>query len=403
MGEVQSRPSRPGRGSRAGQWLCALLLTPLCAGSDQIRQFDFTRGGNAADRPTYDPIRGFGFEPGKPTRFSVAAGEGNYRVTARFARSRRGAPFTIHAEQRRLMADEKTSARLREKTFVVNVRGPELPALPANATGSTRVRLKPREVGSATWDDKLTLEFSHSPEIQSLLVERVEVPTLYLAGDSTVTDQSDAPSGSWGQFITQHFDDRIAVSNHAESGESLKSFVTEGRLDKLLSNLRAGDWVMIQFGHNDQKAQWPQTYAEASTTYRDWLRTYVAEVRRRGATPLLVTSPERRNFDQQGHIRPTLSEYAEAMRAVARERNVALLDLHTASIRLYEALGPAVAPSAFADGGEDKTHHNEYGANLLARAVIEALRRSDLSLTAGLQEHIAADTGTFDPSNPPLP
>ena len=218
-----------------------------------------------------------------------------------------------------------------------------------------------------------------------------------------MTDQREAPSGSWGQFITRYFNDGIAVANHAESGESLKSFVTEGRLDKLLSALRAGDWVMIQFGHNDQKTQWPQTYAEAATTYRDWLRTYIAEVRRRGATPLLVTSPERRNFDSDGRIRPTLDEYAEAMRAVAREQKVALIDLNLASVRLYEALGPGIAPSAFADAGNDKTHHNEYGARQLARCVIEGLRTADLTLTAGLEKHIAGDAGIFDASKPPLP
>ena len=106
-------------------------------------------------------------------------------------------------------------------------------------------------------------------------------------------------------MLPRFFGADIAIANHAESGETLKSFVTELRLDKLLSTLKAGDWVMIQFGHNDQKIQWPQTYAEAATTYRSWLRTYIAEVRRRGATPILVTSPERRNFDAAGHIVPT--------------------------------------------------------------------------------------------------
>ena len=86
-------------------------------------------------------------------------------------------------------------------------------------------------------------------------------------------------------MLPRFFGADIAVANHAESGETLKSFVTELRLDKLLSTLKAGDWVMIQFGHNDQKVQWPQTYAEAATTYRAWLRTYIAEMRRRGATP----------------------------------------------------------------------------------------------------------------------
>ncbi|MDF3021263.1 MAG: rhamnogalacturonan acetylesterase, partial [Steroidobacteraceae bacterium] len=324
----------------------------------------------------------------------------------RFDRARERRKVAIQAEQRRLMIEDIEVGRRKGQviTFAVNTRTQMLPSLPAGATGATRVALKPREIGSHTWDDKLTIEFDAWPAaLQSVEVEQAAMPTLYLAGDSTVTDQAVAPGASWGQFLTRYFRDDIAVANHAESGESLKSFVTGMRLDKLLSKVAAGDWVMIQFGHNDQKTQWPQTHAEAGTTYRTWLRTYIAEVRRRGATPILVTSPERRNFDSEGRIRPTLAEYAEAMRIVAREDKVALLDLNASSMRIYEALGPAVAPSAFADGGNDKTHHNEYGARLLARAVIEALRTSDLTLTAGLPEHIAADAGIFDPSKPSSP
>lgn len=389
-----------------GALIALLLLLPIAANAGDSQRFDFTAGGNAAARPDFDAARGFGFEPGHPTWFSVHVPEGNHRVVLRFARARERSTITVQAEQRRWMVENLEVGRRNDQSisFVVNVRTPSLPTLPENATGGSNVALKSREIGSRTWDDKLTLEFSKWPAaLRYIEVSPADLPTLYLAGDSTVTDQPTAPSASWGQFLTRYFQGDIAVANHAESGETLKSFVTEMRFDKLLSRLRAGDWVMIQFGHNDQKAQWPQTYVEATTTYRDWLRTYIAEVRRRGATPLLVTSPERRNFDTDGRIRPTLAEYAEAMRIVAREQKVALLDLNASSIRIYEALGPAVSPGAFADGGNDKTHHNEYGARLLARAVIEALRRSDLTLTAGLADHIGADTGVFDPAKPPLP
>ena len=271
----------------------------------------------------------------------------------------------------------------------MNVRTAELAPLPANATGGTKVALKPRELGSATWDDKLTWKSRVTRRCARCASSRWSVPTLYLAGDSTVTDQGVAPSASWGQMLPQFFAPGIAIANHAESGETLKSFVTELRLDKLLSTLRAGDWVMIQFGHNDQKVQWPQTYAEAATTYRSWLRTYIAEVRRRGATPLLVTSPERRNFDEQGRIVPSLGDYPDAVRAVAREEGVALIDLNPLSVRFYEKLGPEVSPRAFADEGRDKTHHNEYGADALAGMVVEGLRAADPALTAGLERHLS--------------
>ena len=365
--------------------------------------FDFGPGGNADGHPAYDDARGFGFEPGTANRFSVRIPEGSYAVTLRFADQRKRKWVNVLAEQRRLMLENLPVGKATEHTVVVNVRMPELAALPANATGGTRVALKPREIGSLSWDDKLTIEIQGDAALRSMHIAPVEFPTLYLAGDSTVTDQAVAPSASWGQMLPRFFRSDIVIANHAESGETLKSFVTELRLDKLLSTLKRGDWVMIQFGHNDQKVQWPQTYAEAATTYRSWLRTYIAEVRRRGATPLLVTSPERRNFNANGKIEPTLADYAAAVRAVAKEESVALIDLNPLSVRFYEALGPAVSPRAFADEGRDKTHHNEYGAHALARMIIEALRSADPRFTAGLETHLAADAGQFDPSHPGLP
>ena len=375
---------------------------PAASGAPSF-DFDFIPGGNASGHPAYDGDRGFGFEPGAASRFSVRVPEGSYAVTLRFADSRQRKQARVLVEQRRLMLDNIPVGKATECTVLVNVRIPELAALPANATGGTRVALKPREVGSLSWDDKLSLEIQGDAALRSLHIAPVEQPTLYLAGDSTVADQAEAPWASWGQMLPRFFGTDIVVANHAESGETLKSFVTELRLDKLLSTLKRGDWVMIQFGHNDQKVQWPQTYAEAATTYRSWLRTYIAEVRRRGATPLLVTSPERRNFDAAGRIEPTLANYAEAMRAVAKEESVALIDLNPLSVRFYETLGPEVSPRAFADEGRDRTHHNEYGAYALARLVIEGLRSADPRFTAGLETHLAADAGQFDPSHPKLP
>jgi lysophospholipase L1-like esterase len=383
--------------------LCWLLASASVSGAANSLDFDFTSHGNAAGHPPYDAERGFGFETDAPAKFSVKLPEGNYRVTVRFGGSRKRAHATVLAEQRRLMLEDIAVKKAIERSFIVNIRTANLAALPANATGGTRVVLKSRELGSPTWDDKLTLTFAGDATVTSLSITPADVPTLYLAGDSTVTDQGVAPWGSWGQMLPRFFGPDIAVANHAESGETLKSFVTELRLEKMLSTLKAGDWVMIQFGHNDQKTQWPQTYAEAATTYRSWLHTYIAEVRRRGATPLLVTSPERRNFDATGHIEPSLADYAEAVRVVAKEDSVALIDLNPMSVRFYEALGPVTSPAAFADEGRDKTHHNEYGAYALARMVIEGLRSADPQLTKGLEKHLAADAGSFDPTHPPLP
>jgi lysophospholipase L1-like esterase len=336
---------------------------------------------------------------------SIPAPEGTYEVTVRL-KGVKGSPASVLAEQRRLMVEGirfRGSAPV-ERKFIVNVRRPGLGKLPDNASGGLSVRLKPREIGAASWDENLSLEVTGDARLLSARAVPVELPTLYLAGDSTVTDQPVAPNATWGQMLPRFFDTTLAVANHAESGETLKSFVTEQRLDKLLSTLRAGDWVMIQFGHNDQKVQWPQTYADAASTYRSWLRTYIAEIRRRGATPILVTSPDRRNFDAAGRIESTLGEYPEAMRIVAREEGVAVIDLNAMSRKLYEALGPDAAPKAFADEGRDKTHFNDYGGYALARCVVEGIRAADPALTGGLARHLAADAGHYDPARPdPIP
>jgi lysophospholipase L1-like esterase len=401
-----NRPDRPARSAiaRVPSIVRGIFcLLPAAVGAaPPPSSFDFTSGGNAANHPPYDPDRGFGFEADGPPRFSVRLPEGNYRVIVRLGAKRAATVTTVRTEQRRLVLEEVATARGKfvERRFTVNVRTPALGELPPNATGGVSVRLKPRELGAYNWDDKLTFELIPESAINSIAIEPADVPTLYLAGDSTVTDQPVSPNASWGQVLPRFFDDSIAVANHAESGETLKSFVTELRFDKLLSTLRAGDWVMVQFAHNDQKKQWPQTYADAATTYRAWLRTYIAEIRRRGATPILVTSPDRRNFDAAGHIVSTLEDYPESMRTVAREDRVALLDLNTASRVFYEALGPEISPNAFADNGRDKTHFNDYGAYNLARCVVEGLRSADPELTAGLASHLAADAGRYDPAHP---
>jgi lysophospholipase L1-like esterase len=309
---------------------------------------------------------------------------------------------TVKAEARRLMLEDIFTAKgkFTTRSFVVNVRTPALPQPPPNAPGSSAVRLNPHEIGSMTWDNKLTLEFiGATAKVATLSVEPADVPTIYLTGDSTVTDQSQAHSASWGQMLPRFFGPDIAVANHAESGETLKSFLTSLRFDKVLSSLRAGDWLMIQFGHNDQKAQWPQTYVEAATTYRAYLSAYIAEARRRGAIPLLITSPERRNFDSVGHISNSHRDYPDAMRALAREQAVALIDLNAMSRTFYEALGPERAALAFADDGRDLTHHNSYGAYELARMVVAGIRRTEPKLAA----YLAADSVEFDPARPDPP
>jgi lysophospholipase L1-like esterase len=291
-----------------------------------------------------------------------------------------------------------------ERTFIVNVRSPALSPSPPNAPSAAAVRLGPDELNTPDWDNTLTLDIPGcASQVTDVTVDPVHVPTVYLVGDSTVTDVSQGPGASWGQMFPRFFKPDIAVANHAKSGASLKSFLTELRLDKVLSTLAPGDWLMVQFGHNDQKKQWPQTYVEADSTYRAYLHVYITEARRRGAIPVLITSPERRNFDQNGKIVDSLEGYPDAVRAVAREESVALIDLNAMSKTFYEALGPERAELAFRDDGHDKTHHSDYGAYELARMVVTGIRAADPARIGDLANHLATDLVAFDPRQPDPP
>lgn len=353
-----------------------------------------------ADKP-YEPA-GHGYEPrrrGGEFLFSAAVPEGNYKITVRLGHAQRASRTTIKAESRRLMLRETVTrpGQYVTASFVVNVRTAALAPPPENAPGGVAVRLKPREAGSYTWDEKLTLEFLGDPQVASIDIDPVDVPTVYLAGDSTVTDQHSEPAASWGQMLPSLFGPGVAIANHAESGETLKSFVTAHRFDKALSQMKAGDFLLIQFGHNDQKAQWPQTWSDPKIAYPAWLRVFIAETRRRGATPVLVTSPERRNFEA-GRIKPSLFDYAEAMRQVAREDGVALIDLQPQTVALYETLGAERSPALFNDGGADKTHHNNAGAWFLARIVAAGIAEK----VPEMASHLTASARRFDAAHPDI-
>jgi lysophospholipase L1-like esterase len=374
----------------------ALMLTTTPTITPQ--RFDL-RPESIERRQPYE-TGGHGAEPGDSARgflFSVALPEGDYRVTLTLGGNQAG-DTTVKAEARRLMLSHVVTRKgqIVERSFLVNVRTPALTPPPANAPGGSAVRIDARDAREYTWDEKLTLEFLGRPVVQSVRIEPVRVPTIFLAGDSTVTDQYAEPAASWGQMLPAMLDDKVVVANHAKSGATLKSFLTDLRFDKLLAGMKAGDWLFIQFGHNDQKSEWPQTYADAAVTYPAWLRAYIAEARRRGAQPVLVTSPERRNFDEAGRIKDTLGAYAAAVRQVAAEDHVPLIDLNADSRAIYEALGPDVAPTIFNDGGRDRTHHDNEGAWLLARAVAERIR-TQVPTLAG---HVTAPA--FTPGRPQL-
>src|SRR2546425_1464914 len=360
----------------------------------------------------YSKELGYGFEPGtkvtcpdrggkdalrsdfcasdQPFYFSVALPEGNYDVTVTLGDAREETTTTVKAELRRLMLERVQTARgkIATRTFTVNIRTPQI-------AGDGEVKLKDREktIEWWAWDEKLTLEFNNShPSVCAIEITRVEAPTIYLLGDSTVCDQPSEPYNSWGQMLTRFFKSGIAIANNAESGESLRSSLGAHRLDKVLSTMKAGDYLIIQYGHNDEKGKGEGI--GAFTTYTADLKRFVAEARKRGGIPVLVTPVQRRTFDQNGKITNSHGDYPEAVRRIAREENVTLIDLNAMSKRLYEAWGAEPSKRAFAPN--DNTHHDNYGSYELAKCIVEGIKASKL----GLAKFLANDVPMFDPSRP---
>jgi len=334
--------------------------------------------------------------------FSVDLPEGNYNVHVVLGDEKREAATTLTAEARRLILRElhTQAGRFESRAFTVNVRRNHL------ASGET-VRLKPDEHSHLDWDDQLTLEFSGArPCVRGLEISKAtDAITVYLAGDSTVTDQAKEPWSSWGQMLPRFFKQGVAVANYAESGESLKSFIGERRFEKILETIKPGDYLFIQFAHNDQKPG--VSHVEPFTSYQETLKLYADEARKRNAIPVFVTSMHRRKFDDQGRIVNTLGDYPEAMRRLAKEENVPLIDLNAMSKALFEALGPDGTLKAFVHypagtfpGQEkelkDDTHFNAYGAYELAQCVVGGIRVNRL----GLVKYLSEDAPAFDPSHP---
>lgn len=222
--------------------------------------------------------------------------------------------------------------------------------------------------------------------------------TVYLAGDSTVSnyDSSLAPRAGWGQVFDRFFDDKIVVKNEASSGRSSKSFIDEGRLDSILHQIEKGDYLFIQFGHNDEKVEDPTRYTEPYSTYKSYLKQYIDGARAKGATPVLVTPVERRRFTAEGVARDSHGVYPDAMKELGLEENVPVIDLTAKSKALFQELGPEGTKEIFLwlDAGEhvnypngvqDNTHFQEAGAEEIAKLVLEGIEESQL---VPLRNHI---------------
>ncbi len=356
--------------------------------------FDFNTATNVK-------INSNSFSTEKPTYFSVALPEGNYQVEVVIGNSQKESNVTIKAESRRLMLNQFSVKKGKQSTkvFNVNVRTPKI-------NDNLNITLKDREKDIFDWDEKLTLEFLGEVSIQSIKITKKEdLTVVYLAGDSTVTDQDVEPWASWGQFITNYFDPNIVVANYAYSGSSLSSFKNSNRLKKILLEIKKGDYLFVEFGHNDEKIKGAGNGAWES--YSDLLTEFVQSAKEKGAIPVLVTPTQRRFFNENGTLKETHGDFPAAMRSVAQKNNIALIDLTKITTQLYEAWGDDPSRKAFVQypantfpgqekALEDNTHFNSFGANEIALCVLQRIREVNIPL----KKHITKETSNYNPKKP---
>ena len=222
-------------------------------------------------------------------------------------------------------------------------------------------------------------------------------PLVYLAGDSTMAiKQLDLPERGWGMALNGLFKDAAMIQNHAVNGRSTRSFIDEGRWSRIVAALQPGDFVLIQFGHNDEKVEDPKRGTDPATTFRDNLRRFIREARAKQASPILATPVARRKFDKDGKLQPTHGAYPDAIRTVAAEEKVPLLDLEHATSAWLTSVGDEpskkffmwIAPGAhplIPGGRKDDTHFVEAGAVHVAGLAVAQMREQKLPLAEWLK------------------
>ena len=332
---------------------------------------------------------------------SDSIADGNYLVTVVVGSKKHAGRTVVRAENRRLMVDEVSTKKGEFKTiqFTVNKRSPYI-------SEKQSVKIKPREKEYFSWDDKLTLEFTGAyPVVKSVRIQAdTTATTVFLCGNSTVVDQATEPYASWGQMITRWFGPGVVFSNHAESGLTAGSFLAQNRLEKVLSMMKKGDYVICEFGHNDQKEKSPGSGAWYNFSYN--LKIFIDKVRAKGGNIIFVT-PTQRRFFKDGKIQETHGDYPDAMRAVAKRENVPVIELHDMTRTFFETLGeedskkslvhyPANTFPGQTKALADNTHFNPYGAYEVAKMVVMGMKQLQLPIL----KHLRADWQDFNSAQP---
>lgn len=339
-----------------------------------------------------------------PFTRNIEVPDGNYKVTVVLGSKKKAGKTVVRAENRRLMVDEVATKKGQFKTveFVVNKRTPEIEK-------GKRVKVKDREKNYNTWDNAINLEFTGAaPAVKEVKIERdTTATTIFLCGNSTVVDQPYEPWASWGQMIPRWFGPEVAISNNAESGLTAGSFLGSYRLDKILTMMKKGDYVICEFGHNDQKEKMAGAGAWYNFSYN--LKVFIDKVRAKGGNIIFVTPTQRRRFDDATHskILETHGDYPDAMRAVAKREGVPVIELHDMTRTFFETLGYENSKKALVHypantfPGQDKpladnTHFNPYGAYEIAKMVVMGMKQLNLPIV----EYLRSDWKDFNPAQP---
>ncbi len=343
----------------------------------------------------------------EPFKFSVKLPEGNYKVTLTLGDTKGTSKTTVKTEIRRLMLDGVTTAKKEIKTvsFIANIRTPQLSQDNYLKLNSSERDYTTGEIKKITWDDKLTIQFNdEKPCVCAVEIEPVsDAITVFTIGDSTVTDQ--ASGGTWAQYLPRWFGDGVAVSNHAESGQTIKGFRFSRRWDKVIESAKPGDYMLIQLGTNDQKSRghdpmwpdndqggdWIRTHSDPETDYIWELATMAVEAKRHGIIPVIV-SPMTKTDRRNGQPTEVMTPYGKNAVKAAELADCAYIDLWGMSVDIVKSLSAEDAVKVYADG----THTADYGGYLFSLCIAKGIKDNGLAL----KDYLVEDLPEFDPKNP---
>jgi lysophospholipase L1-like esterase len=373
-------------------------------------KFDFGTGAAAPGytkvMPTtmYSATVGYGFQPSKSPVTAVSRGGsdpllgdyctsvdsfsfslnlplGNYTVNVYLGDLNGTSITSVYGEQRRLFLDRITTAsgQTITKSFTINRRDYK--------NGSVTISRTDRELTYSDFDNVLNLTFSGS-KIAVCGIDvtpAAAVTTIYVCGNSTSVDQPDEPFCSWPQMITRMFNQQVSIADYAESGLTASSFLGEHRLDMIGTVIKAGDYVLAEFGHNDQKN------ATDIANYCANLKQYSDFAIAHNATPIFVTPTARKT---ENDSTTSVGGMAQKARDCAKTNTIKVIELNAGVIALHKSIGTANVASLYATG--DATHFSDYGSFELARVVAKCI----VGLNLDIAKYLTTDLPLFNPAKP---